>query len=416
MVLSKVIAESFRQARAQLTGNKLRTFLSLLGISIGIFCIIGVLSAVQSLQDNVSGSLAKLGDDVIYIDKWPWRDNSDDWWEYYQRPYPDFDDYEALRDNLATAQLVNYWTVPDTRVIKYKSKAVEGGYLFVTTYELDRLFNIEIDRGRYWSSTEYRNGTDRILLGNMIAEQLFGPINPIGKEVKLQGRKYQVIGTLAPAGDDLVNPLDFDDAIMVTYNNAARFINLKNRNRFGGTIGVKAKPGVEMDRLEDDIRGILRASRQLRPREGDNFALNQLSMTTEALGSFFGVLNLIGFVIGGFSIVVGAISVANIMFVSVKERTGLIGVKKALGARQYIILLEFLTESVILCIIGGGIGLLMVVGITSILNIFLPAFQISLSLFYALAGVLISAVVGVLAGLIPALLAARMDPVEAMRS
>ncbi|PPK84787.1 putative ABC transport system permease protein [Neolewinella xylanilytica] len=416
MVLSKVIAESFRQARAQLTGNKLRTFLSLLGISIGIFCIIGVLSAVQSLQDNVSGSLAKLGDDVVYIDKWPWKDNSDDWWEYFQRPYPDHDDYEALRDNLATGKLVNYWTVPDTRVIKYQGKAVEGGYLFVTTYELDRLFNIEVDRGRYWSATEYRNGTDRILLGYSIAEQLFGPIDPIGREVKMGGRKYQVIGTLAPAGDDLINPLDFDDAIMVTYNNAARFINLKNRNQYGGTIGVKAKEGVEIQRLEDDIQGILRSARQLRPRETDNFALNKLSMTADALGSFFGVLNLIGLVIGGFSIIVGAISVANIMFVSVKERTSLIGVKKALGARQYIILLEFLTESVILCIIGGMIGLAMVVGITSIINMFLPAFQISLSLFYAITGVVISAIVGVLAGLIPALLAARMDPVEAMRS
>ncbi|NJB86921.1 putative ABC transport system permease protein [Lewinella marina] len=416
MVLSKVIAESFRQAWQQLTGNKLRTFLSLLGISIGIFCIIGVLSAVQSLQKEVSGSLAKLGDDVIYIDKWPWKDNSDDWWEYYQRPYPDHDDYEALKENLATANLVSYWTVPGTRTLKYEGKAVEGGYLFVTTYELDRLFSIEIDRGRYWSTSEYRNGTDRILLGHEIAEQLFGPVNPIGREVKMQGRKYQVIGTLAPAGDDLVNPLDFDDAIMVTYNNAARFINLKTRNQFGGTIGVKAAGGVELERLQDDIRGILRANRQLRPREDDNFALNELSMTTEALGNIFGVLNVIGLVIGLFSIVVGAISVANIMFVSVKERTSLIGVKKALGARQYIILLEFLTESVILCVIGGAMGLLMVVAITSVINLFLPGFQISLSVLYAIAGVVISAVVGIFAGLVPALLAARMDPVEAMRS
>ena len=216
MILSKVLAESLRQAWQQLTGNKLRTFLSLLGISIGIFCIIGVLSAVQSLQDNVSGSLAKLGDDVVYIDKWPWKDNSDDWWEYFQRPYPDHDDYEALKENLATASIVSYWTVPDSRVLKYNSKSVEGGYLFVTTYELDRIFNVEINRGRYWSTAEYRTGSDKILLGNMLAEQLFGPIDPVGKTIKMSGRKYEVIGTLAPSGDDLINPLDFDDAIMVT--------------------------------------------------------------------------------------------------------------------------------------------------------------------------------------------------------
>ncbi len=405
-----------RQAWQQLTGNKLRTFLSLLGISIGIFCIIGVLSAVQSLQDNVSGSLAKLGDDVVYIDKWPWKDNSDDWWEYAQRPYPDHDDYEALREDLATASIVSYWTVPGERVLKYNSKSVEGGYLFVTSYELDRIFNIEINRGRYWSTSEYRNGMDKILLGNTLVEELFGPINPIGRTIRMQGRKYEVIGTLAPAGDDLINPLDFDDAILVTYNNAARFINLKNRNQYGGTVAVKAKPGVEMPRLQDDIRGVVRSERQLRPREKDNFALNELSMTADAVGNIFGVLNLIGFVIGGFSIIVGAISVANIMFVSVKERTGLIGVKKALGARQYVILLEFLTESIILCIIGGLFGLVMVVGITSIINMFLPGFQISLSVIYAIIGVVLSATVGIFAGLVPALLAARMDPVEAMRS
>lgn len=416
MVLSKVITESVRQAWQQLSGNKLRTFLSLLGISIGIFCIIGVLSAVQSLQDNVSGSLAKLGDDVVYIDKWPWKDNSNDWWEYFQRPFPDYDDYESLKKNLSSASLVAYWTVPGIRTLKYNNKSVEGGYLFVTTYELDRLFNIEIDQGRYWSTSEYQNGTDRILLGHLIAEELFGPINPIGKTIKMQGRKYEVIGTLAPAGDDLINPLDFDEAIMVGYNNAARFVNLKTRDRFGGTVGVKAAPGIAMEQLQDDIRGVMRSTRRLRPREKDNFALNELSMTAEALGSFFGVLNIIGFVIGGFSIIVGAISVANIMFVSVKERTSLIGVKKALGARQYIILLEFLTESVILCVIGGAFGLLLVVGVTSIINQFLPGFQISLSLIYAVIGVLLSATVGILAGLVPASLAARMDPVEAMRS
>ena len=416
MVLSKVLAESLRQAWQQLTGNKLRTFLSLLGISIGIFCIIGVLSAVRSLQDNVSGSLAKLGDDVVYIDKWPWRDNSDDWWEYVQRPYPDYGDYEALTENLASARTLAYWTVPGQRTLKWNGQAVEGGYQIAATFEINQIFNMPIASGRYWSIAEYRTGSDKILIGNTLVEQLFGNINPVGKTVKMQGRKYEVIGTLASAGKDLINFMNFDDAIFVTHPNAARYMNMANRSEYGGTVAVKARPGVTVTQLQDDLRGIMRSARRLRPREKDDFALNELSMTTEALGNIFGVLNLIGLVIGGFSIIVGAISVANIMFVSVKERTGLIGVKKALGARQYIILLEFLTESVILCIIGGLIGLVMVVIITSIINVFLPAFQITLGLFYAVAGVVISAVVGILAGAIPALLAARMDPVEAMRS
>jgi len=416
MLFLKVFTESIRQAWAQLTGNKLRTFLSLLGISIGIFCIIGVLSAVESLESSVQGSLAKLGDDVVYIDKWPWKDNSGDWWEYFQRPYPDHDDYEALKERMPTAALVSYWTVPGVKTLKFRKNTVEGGFLFVTTYELNRMLNIEVGQGRYWSTAEYSGGSDKILLGFTIAEELFGALDPIGKTVKMGGRKYEVIGVLEAAGDDLINPLDFDDAIMVTYTNAARFINLKNRNRFGGTVAVKAKDGLPLEQVQDDIRGILRSNRSLRPREDDNFAMNQLSMIAESLGGFFGVLNMVGGLIGLFSMIVGAISVANIMFVSVKERTSLIGVKKALGARQFVILLEFLTESVILCIIGGIIGLLLVVGITSIINTSFESFAIALSPKYAIIGVLLSAVVGILAGAIPAGLAARMDPVEAMRS
>ena len=416
MVLSKVLAESLRQAWQQLSGNKLRTFLSLLGISIGIFCIIGVLSAVQSLQDNVSGSLAKLGDDVVYVDKWPWRDNSDDWWEYVQRPYPDHDDYEALTENLTTAQTVAYFTGTGDRTLKWNGQAVEGGSEVAATLEVNQIFNMDIAAGRYWSVAEYRNGADKLIIGHTLADQLFGNVNPIGKTVKMQGRKYEVIGTLAPSSKDLINFMNFDEAIFTPYTNAARYLNMANRSEYDGTVAVKARAGIEVAQLQDELRGIMRSARRLRPREKDDFALNELSMTADALSNIFGVLNIIGLVIGGFSIVVGAISVANIMFVSVKERTGLIGVKKALGARQYIILLEFLTESVILCIFGGLMGLALVIVITSLLNLALPTFQITLSLFYALAGVGISAAVGILAGLIPALLAARMDPVEAMRS
>lgn len=415
LTLFKVITESIRQAWQQLVGNKLRTFLSLLGISIGIFCIIGVLSAVSSLQASLEGSMAKLGDDVLYVDKWPWKDVSDSWWDYFQRPYPDYDDYEAIKEKVPTASLVCYWTVPGSRTIKYDNNSVEGGFLFVTTPELDRLFNIDLDKGRFWSAGEYQSGSDKILLGHVMARELFGPIDPIGKRVKVQGRKYEVIGTLASAGDDLINPLDFDEAIIMGYNNAARFINLKNRRSFGGTIGVKAERNVTLDRLENDLRGVLRSNRRLRPKESDNFSMNELSMVTEAFGSFFGVLKLIGGVIGFFSILVGGVSVANIMFVSVKERTSLIGVKKALGAKRYIILLEFLIESVILCIIGGAIGLLLVWLITKGLSAAIP-FEIFLNFNNAALGITISVLVGLIAGVVPAFLAAKLDPVEAMRS
>ncbi|MFT4685953.1 MAG: putative ABC transport system permease protein, partial [Neolewinella sp.] len=301
-------------------------------------------------------------------------------------------------------------------VVKYKRTAVEGAQLLVTTFELDRMYNVDIERGRYWTASEYSGGADKAIIGHEVAAELFGAIEPVGKTMKMSGRKYEVIGVFAKTGGDLINIIDYDYTVAVTYTNAGRFINLKNRSKFGGRLAVKAKPGVPLPQMEDDIRGLLRSGRGLRPREEDNFSLNQLTMIADSIGGFFGVLNTVGFLIGMFSMVVGAISVANIMFVSVKERTSLIGVKKALGARQFVILLEFLTESVILCIIGGLFGLLLVVGVTFAVNSLFESFQITLSLKFAIYGVIGSAVVGILAGAVPAGLAAKMDPVEAMRS
>ena len=415
MILSKVLAESTRQAWQQLTGNKLRTFLSLLGISIGIFCIIGVLSAVASLKQDVETSLAELGEDVVWIQKWPWKDNSNDWWNLWQRPNPDYDDYEILRDRLASSSALAYFTYVGSRPLKFGSATVEGSNQIGVTYDFQRIFNLKFARGRYFSTYEYESGADRAVLGADVARDLFGPIDPVGRTMKIGGRKYEVVGVLEKDPESVVTVISFDDEVILGFNNAARFTNMNNRSRFDGTIIAKTAPGVAVPQLMDDVRGIMRAARRLRPREDDNFALNELSMTADATASFFGVLNTIGIIIGGFSILVGGISVANIMFVSVKERTSLIGVKKALGARQYIILIEFLTESIILCIIGGLMGLALVVGITRALSAALD-FDIVLTVPYAITGVLLSALIGVVAGAIPAALAARMDPVEAIRS
>ncbi len=414
-ILIKVITESIRQAFQQLAGNKLRTFLSLLGISIGIFCIIGVLSAVSSLESNLRGSMAKLGDNVVYIDKWPWKDLSDSWWDYLKRPYPDHDDYERLKEEMPSAALVNYIAGIGRTTLKYQSNSAEDVSIVMTTIEFDRMFNVDLAKGRFLSTSEYHYGSNKAVLGGETAEALFGIIDPVGKKIKMKGQNYEIIGVLATAGDDLINPLDFDDDIIIGYNNASRFVNLKQFGRYGGQVAVRAREGVSIQRLQDDIRGVMRSSRRLKPREEDDFAMNELSLISQAFDAFFGVLNLIGWLIGGLSILVGCVSVANIMFVSVKERTSLIGVKKALGAKEYIILLEFLLESIILCILGGLMGLLLVVGVTAIISSFL-GFEIYLNATNAILGVSISVATGILAGAIPALLAARMDPVVAIRS
>jgi putative ABC transport system permease protein len=410
----KIIRESILQAFQQLSGNKLRTFLSLLGISIGIFCIIGVLSAVDSLEDNVRGSLDKLGNDVVYVKKWPWRDISDSWWDYVKRPNPDYEDYEVLNERSKTIKLTSYHAAIGFRTVKFNSSSVERSILIAASQEFDQMFSLEFEYGRYFSSAEYFYGANKIILGFKVAEELFADLDPIGRMVKVQGKKYEVIGVIEKAGDDLINPLDFDEAIIVSYPNGRTLANLKARYIFDTSVTLKAADGVPLENVKDEVTGILRGHRRLKPLQDDDFSLNELSMVASFFDSFFFVLNLLGIVIGIFAILVGAVSVSNIMFVSVKERTSIIGVKKALGAKNFMVLLEFLIEAIILCLLGGAIGLALVYAIMQLLTNAI-GFELYIDMGNILLGVGISIFIGVFSGLIPALQAARMDPVDAMR-
>jgi putative ABC transport system permease protein len=414
-VILRVIYESILQATDQLVSNKLRSFLSLLGITIGIFCIIGVQSAVNSLQDNVMNSLKKLGDDVIYIQKMPWNeDPSQNFWKYQRRPNPSYEDFEAIKAKSKATGLIDYHVFIGTRTAKFRSNSVERVFVAAVTYDFDQLFNVVYDRGRYYTPTEFHHGMNKVLIGYQVAEELFGSVDPIGKTISLGGRDMEVIGVFEKSGKDILKVMDFDQAIIISYELAKKIANVKITHFWGTTVNVKAKPGVTLQELKDDLTWVLRSERRLKPKENDNFALNSLSVLAKLMDSVFDVLNMVGFVIGIFAIVVGMFSVANIMFVSVKERTNIIGIKKALGAKQNVILLEFLIESIILCVIGGVIGLGLVFLLLTALKDSLP-FPIYLDFVNMLWGLGISIIVGVVSGLIPALQAARMDPVDAIR-
>lgn len=414
MVLLRIFYEAVAQAWQQLYSNRLRTLLSLLGVSIGIFCIIGVLSAVDSLEDNVRGSLDKLGSDVVYVKKWPWADVSGTWWKLLKRPNPDHSDYEVLRDKAKSIDLASFHVVIGFKSVTFGSSSVDNAILIGSSLEFIDMFQVGFEKGRYFSPAEYYYGNNKIVIGYNVAESLFGNIEPIGRTIRMMGRKYEVIGIVEKSGDDLLNPLDFDDALLVSYTNARGLANLKARQIFDTSVNAKAAAGVSMQQMKDEVRGLLRAHHRLKPLEGDDFAINELSMITSVFDSFFGILNLIGIVIGLFAMLVGVVSVANIMFVSVKERTNIIGIKKALGAKRFVILLEFLIEAVVLCIIGGiaGLGLIYVIitGLSQAIG-----FEMYLSFNNMLLGMIVSVIVGVVAGVVPAMQAARMDPVEAMR-
>lgn len=412
----KILRESFIQAWQQLRANKLRSFLSLLGITIGIFCIISVMSAVDSLESNIRSSFEKLGNDVVYIDKRPWNESPHmNSWKYAARPNPSIRDLEAVQERSTLADKAALAVFMPGRTIKYGSSNVRGAYISGITFDYNRIIQMDIEQGRYFTLFEYNKGLNRAVIGAVVAEELFGDVDPMGKEINIWGQKFTVIGVLKKEGESLVKIVPFDQAIFISYNSIKKLINVGSGASWGTMLSVKAKQGGDVDALTDELTGLMRAHRRIRPKEDSNFAINQLGILSSLLDSFFRVLNLAGFAIGIFAIFVGIFSVANIMFVSVKERTNIIGVKKALGAKRFFILLEFLNEAVVLCLFGGLLGLGLVFMTVYLISQAID-FEIFLSLSNIVFGVTLSIVIGILAGVIPAMKAAAMDPVEAMRA
>ncbi|MBK6901803.1 MAG: ABC transporter permease [Saprospirales bacterium] len=416
-IFLKVFMESVGQALQQLYSNRLRSFLSLLGITIGIFCIIGVQSAVDSLERSVRGSLDKLGDDVLYVQKMPWNEDPDiHFWKYMRRPSPSYTDREIIKERVKSAGLVDYHVFLGFKPIKYRSNSVNGAYSLAITNDFEQLLGLKFEKGRFFTPAEYFHGSNKLIIGANVAEELFGSLDPIGKEVKLMGHKHEIIGVVERSGRSLISLFNYDDGILMGYETARKMAVIKGSgHRYGNSsVIVKAGEGYSLEQLKDEVTGVLRSHHRLRPKEADDFSLNNLSLLASVMDSIFGALGMAGLIVGGFAIFVGMFSVANIMFVSVKERTNIIGIKKALGAKQSYILLEFLIEAVILCIIGGVAGLLFVVGVTAILSNFLP-FDMVLSSGNIITGIVLSASIGLLSGFIPAFQAARLDPVEAIR-
>jgi putative ABC transport system permease protein len=409
----RLLIESISFAINDLMVNKLRTFLSLLGITIGIFAIISVFTMVDSLEFKIRESISRLGENVLFVQKWPWSFESDyPWWKYWQRPVPSIQEAEAIKKRSRLAKAVCF-QVSTRKSVSYKNITIDNVEILAASHDFATVQNPEIERGRYFTETESASGKPIVIIGYNVAQALFNYGNPLDKNIKIMGFNFEVVGVFKRKGESVFGDSE-DNKILMPINFARKILDLKQEN-VNPQILVKASTGVTIDELKNELTGIMRSLRKLSPKMEDNFALNEISLISKGFDELFKIINLAGGIIGFFSILVGGFGIANIMFVSVKERTAIIGIQKSLGAKNAFILFQFLSEAVILCIIGGSIGLSTIFLGTLAVNA-ITEMGIYLSFKNIFLGIVISAIIGLISGIIPAWVASRLNPVDAIRS
>lgn len=411
----EIVFSSLKMALMELWKNKLRTFLSLFGITIGIFCIIGVMATLGSLEHNIQNEIKSFGTNTIYLDKWDYSAGGDGqypWWKFVKRPSPKFEQVEQIMQRTPSAKY-SAFKINRQSDVEYEDNALKNVLLYGFTDDFNNIQPVDIRFGRYISAAEFQQGSNAGVIGNEVAEQLFiNPERAIGKTITTKGKKVVVVGVIKKQGNQMLGGWQLDDAIVMPY----RFARTIMEERYAEPlILVQGLDNMPISILKDDLKGAMRAINKLSPAQEDNFSLNDVNEWSKAFEQAFSGINMGGMIIGGISLIVGLFGVANIMFVSVKERTSQIGLKKAIGAKSHIILIEFLLEAAFLCLIGGLIGLALVLGLTKILSGAFN-FPIYISTSNLITAISICFVVGVLAGIIPAIIAARLNPVVAIRS
>ena len=415
IIYLRVLKESFRFAVNALKNNKLRTFLSLVGVTIGIFSIIAVLAAVDSLKKEIQGSISSLDNSTIYLGHVSFGPTDVPQWKRQQFPLATFDEYQYLKKTVPNLFASTYTLNVPSETVKYEDKSVSGVQIGAVTAEYYDIEALSLQEGRFFNEAESNSGSPVIVLGDEIANNLYGSANvAIGKKLRMYGRKFTVVGVLKKEGSGLFGNSK-DTSVFLPVNLVRRIYGGNNKALFPFII-IKPEKDVDNAEFIALLKQRLRQYRGIKPGEIDNFFVNQLQGFADFVDNITGVMNSIGWGISVFSLLVGGFGIANIMFVSVKERTNLIGIQKSLGAKNKFILFQFLFEAVILAIFGGIIGLFMVYLGTLAASSLAGDFQFVLSAKNIFIGTFISAAIGLLSGILPAISASRLDPVEAIRT
>ena len=413
LVYFRLLSESFRFAMNALRNNKLRTLLSLLGVTIGIFSIIAVLAAVDSLDRKITKDLSSLDKNTIYLMNRSFGPSEIPEWKREQFPNVKYDEYVYLKGAMTNTDQLGYQIFTKSESLKYDSNTVSSVSIKAVSHEFIDIQGLEFDEGRFYTESEANSASPVVVIGKEIAESLFGSSESIGKKLRLYGQRFTVIGVLKKQGSGMFGDSD-DTAAYIPVN----FIRQKYGDNNKGLVNVivfKPEKGIDMDAYKAEISQKLRSFRGVKAGEIDNFFINVFSGFTDLIDGIISKMNAVGWVISGFSLLVGGFGIANIMFVSVKERTNLIGIQKSLGAKNRFILFQFLFEAIILSVIGGLIGLFLVWIISLILTKILD-FEFVLGMGNILLGTGLAALIGLISGILPAISASNLDPVEAIRT
>ena len=413
LVYLRLLKESFRFALNALRNNKLRTLLSLLGVTIGIFSIIAVLAAVDSLDRKIKKDLSSLDKNTVYLMRFSFGPSEIPQWKREQFPNVKYDEYEYLKGSMNDVNQMAFQLFVNRESIKYQSATVSDINVVPVSHEFIEIEGLEFDEGRFYNESESNSGSAVIVLGNEIASGLFEGANPIGKNIRLYGQRFTVIGVLKKQGAGIFGDSS-DTSVFIPVNFLRRMYG-DNNDALTPVILIKPEKGVDMDAFKAELTQKLRNYRGMKTDEIDNFFINVLSGFTDLIDGIVGQMNVVGWIISGFSLLVGGFGIANIMFVSVKERTNLIGIQKSLGAKNRFILFQFLFEAVILSVIGGAVGLLLVWIISVVLTKAMD-FEFVLSMSNVLLGTSLAAIIGLISGILPAITASKLDPVEAIRT
>ena len=399
--LKEGLAISFQAIRA----NKMRSVLTTLGIVIGIVSVTLMGTAIEGLSRGFNDSISKIGADVLYVQKWPWFGGSD-WWKYRNRKDVKYEQYKAVerQATMIKAATPAAWTVAP---VKFRGKSSDGVATIGANEQYLETSGILMDVGRFFSAAEAEGGRPVCVIGYDVATNLFPSETPIGKSIKIGAATFRVVGVVEKQGSFL-GLESLDNRIVVPI---LAFFHRFGSNR-GIQISVKAADIKSLDDTKEELRGILRKARHVPPKAEDDFAINQQEMFIQTFNAIGVVVAGIGLFITALSLFVGAIGIMNIMFVSVTERTREIGIRKAIGAKRSTILLQFLVESAALSLIGGLIGIIISYPFSLLLNQILPT---SMPLSIVGVAILISIIVGVVSGFLPANRASKLDPVEALR-